>query len=188
VRLFVAIFPPLEVREALHRIPARSIDRKKVRLTEPENVHITLKFLGEVDENRLAEIREALAGVCERHGPFRAATSGLGAFPSARRARILWAGIGEGSEELSALAADVEEVMERRGFEREPRSFTPHLTLGRARKRPFVLTPGDAPPESPGFRVERVQLVRSVLRREGAAYATLEDYALKGGAARTARG
>jgi RNA 2',3'-cyclic 3'-phosphodiesterase len=178
VRIFVAVFPPPEVRRAL--VGSARVLRVvgEVRWVRPENIHLTLKFLGDVAENDLARVAEALEPVHLRHAPFEAGISGFGAFPSARRARILWASIGEGSEPLRALARDVEASLEPLGFEREDRAYVPHLTLGRARGRPIALEAAEASSAIPGFTVHNVELVESVLDAAGSAYATLATYLL----------
>jgi RNA 2',3'-cyclic 3'-phosphodiesterase len=178
VRIFVAVFPPPAVRRALSDAARELPVVGEVRWVRPENVHLTLKFLGDIPEDNLGHIAEALEPVRLRHGPFEAELSGFGAFPSARRARILWAGIGEGSEPLRALARDVEASLEPLGFEREDRAYVPHLTLGRARGRPVSLGAGGTPPPVPGFLVRSVELVESVLGATGSAYSTLAAYPL----------
>lgn len=177
MRAFVAVFPPLDLREALARAARELPVAGDVRWVTPENVHLTLKFLGEVGEKDLARVAEALGPVSERHDPFEALVSGFGAFPSAGKARTLWAGIDEGAERLGALARDVEAALQPLGFAPETRPYRPHLTLGRARRRPVSLGAGTA---KPGIRfpVRRMDLVESVLGGEGAAYSTLVAYAL----------
>jgi RNA 2',3'-cyclic 3'-phosphodiesterase len=113
-----------------------------------------------------------------RHGPFKAEPSSFGAFPSARRARILWAGIGEGSDRLRALVKDVEASLEPLGFGREDRAYTPHLTLARARGRPVVVQDTETPSTVPSFAVRHTELVQSVLGGAGATYSTLATYRL----------
>ena len=181
MRTFVAVFPPPEIRRALVGAARELPVVGEVRWARPENVHLTLKFLGNVSGEDLDGVAEALEPVRPRHGPFEAELSGFGAFPSARRARILWAGIGEGSEPLRALARDVETSLEPLGFEREDRAYVPHLTLGRARGRPVSLEAGGTPPPVPGFLVRSVELVESVLGAAGSAYFTLVDYPLSEG-------
>lgn len=177
LRAFVAVFPPLELREALARAARDLPVAGDVRWARPENVHITLKFLGDVGEEDLARVAEALGPVGERHDPFEALVSGFGGFPSAGRARILWAGIDEGADRLDTLARDVEDSLEPLGFAPDTRPFRPHLTLGRARRRPVSLGAGTA---QPGIRfpIRRMDLVQSLLGGAGAAYSTLAAYAL----------
>ena len=180
MRILLPVFPAPGIRRALVR-PARELPvAGQVRWARPENVHLTLKFLGDVPEEDVAPVTEALEPVRSRHEPFEAELSGFGAFPSTRRARILWAGIGEGSEPLRDLARDVEASLEPLGFEREDRAYVPHLTLGRARGRPVSLEAFEKTPPL-GFRVLRVDLVESVLGGAGATYSTLATYLLSEG-------
>ena len=180
MRAFVAIFPPLEIREALVGAARELPVVGPVRWIQPENVHLTLKFLGEASkENLLDRVAEALKAVCGRHEPFEAEPSAFGAFPTARRARILWVSIDdEGSDRLRALAEDVETSLEALGFEREDRAYTPHLTLGRARARPVVLETVETPSTVPNFTVRNVELVQSVRGGAGVTYSTLATYPL----------
>ena len=176
VRTFVAVFPPPEVRETLVRAARKLPVGGEVRWVRPANVHLTLKFLGDVAEADLSRVAEVLEEIRGRHEPFEVALCGFGAFPSGRRARIFWAGIGEGSERLRALARDVEDSLEPLGFEREARPYTPHLTLGRARGRPASLDAVEASAPGPHFRVRRIELMKSVLDSGGADYSTLAAY------------
>lgn len=181
MRTFVAVFPPLEVRRiALEaaRDAARGLG-DRMRWTRPENVHLTLKFLGDVPEERLEALCAALREVRGLHAPFDASLASFGAFPSARRARVAWAGTGAGSEELRALAADVEKALAPLGFEREERPYVPHATLGRVRGRPVRLDLPAVVPGEPDFRVARLDLVRSTPGPEGSVYETLEGFGLE---------
>jgi 2'-5' RNA ligase len=176
VRAFVAVFPPPDVREALAGAARDLPVVGKIRLTAPANIHLTLKFLGDVPEDDLGRVAEALEPLRERHEPFEAGISGFGAFPSPRRARILWAGIGRGADRLRALAQDVEGYLEPLGFERDERTYVPHLTLGRTRGRAVTLEVAETSPPVPDFLVSHVELVKSVLGKTGATYSTLATY------------
>ena len=179
VRVFIASFPPREVQEALHRAALALPIMESVRYIRPENIHLTIKFLGDVQQESLARVGESLATVGERHGPFEVELSGFGAFPSERRGRVLWADAGRGSDRLGEIAADVEDALEPLGFEREPRAYRPHVTLARARRRPFVL--GEtAAFEALTFQAEKLTLVSSVLTHEGALYEPVGIYPLVG--------
>ncbi|MEW6635519.1 MAG: RNA 2',3'-cyclic phosphodiesterase [Actinomycetota bacterium] len=180
MRLFVGIFPPSAVREALSRAARELPVRGQVRWVSPENIHLTLKFLGEVPEDTPERLAGPLAAVCAAHEPFEAELSGFGAFPSPVRARIIWAGLGEGADRLRALAADVEEALHTTGFERERRGFVPHLTLGRARGRPVMIQDAGLDADPPGFTVRRVELIESRLSPSGSVYATVAGYGLGG--------
>ncbi len=181
MRAFVAIFPPPQVREALLRAARRQPVSGEVRWIPPPNIHLTLKFLGDVTDEQLGEIDAALGEVSWRHLPFEIVTSTFGAFPSSRKARILWAGVGEGSERLRALADDVCGSLEPLGFAREGRPYAPHVTLGRARGRPVTLGSAQITARLPPFRADRMELVRSVLGEAGAAYSLIATYPLSEG-------
>ena len=183
MRVFVAVFPPLEVRKTALSGALEAVRRSddKVGWVRPENVHLTLKFLGDIREEALNDLCAALEETCRHHTPFDVGLTGLGAFPSARRARILWAGVGAGSERLCSLATDVDAAFAPLGFEREGRPYVPHLTLGRVRGRPasFELSRASV---NLSFCARRAELVESTLTEEGAVYRTVEAFALGRGA------
>ena len=176
MRTFVAVFPPSEVREALYRAARDLPASNDFRPIGPEKIHLTLKFLGDVAEGDLSRVMHALEPVRERHEPFEVSTSGFGAFPSERRARILWAGVGEGSGPLRAVAQSVDDLLEPAGFGREQRSYVPHLTLGRARGRQAKLEGGSVSSPTLRFTVSGVDLVESVPGEGGVTHSVLETY------------
>ncbi len=176
MRTFVAVFPPPEVREALFSAARDLPASKAFRLIGPEKLHLTLKFLGEVAEDDLRRVTQALELLPAHHEPFDVSTSGFGAFPSERRARILWAGVGEGSESLRAVSKSVEDLLEPAGFGREERPYVPHLTLGRARGRQAKLDDAGVTPPALRFTVSGVELVESVPAAGGVTYSVLQTY------------
>lgn len=178
MRAFVAVFPPPEVQEALHRAALALPSSDAFRLTAPEKIHLTLTFLGEVSEEALGRAKEALGPAREGHEPVEVATSSFGVFPSERKARVLWAGIGEGSERLRDLAGDVESGLAAAGFEQEARSYVPHMTLGRARGRPVEFDAGGVRAPALRFTVSGLDLMRSVPGAGGVTYSSLATYAL----------
>src|SRR5262249_22298139 len=103
-----------------------------VKWTRPENMHLTLLFLGEVEQLEVVSICRVVQERARKHAPFTLEAAGLGAFPNLRRPKILWAGIAEGMAELRALHAALEAGLLDLGcYRREDREYTPHLTLGR---------------------------------------------------------
>lgn len=182
MRLFVAIFPPPEVREALSQAVKILPVKGDVRWVPARNVHLTLKFLGDVPEEKVDEIGSVLEEISAGYGPFEVEPSGFGAFPSERKARVVWSGVGEGAETLRSIAEELEPRLEALGFEREKRGYTPHITLGRARKRPAKLEAADADGATrvPGFTARRLELVESALGGKGASYSTVIGYPLTG--------
>ena len=176
MRVFVAAFPPPEVQRALVAA-ARAIPTDAFRLTAPERAHITLKFLGDVPPDALPRISATLEPIRGNHERFDVLTSSLGVFPSPRRARVLWAGLGEGAEQLRSLAQTVETLLDPEGFPPEKTSFMPHITLGRAR-HPTPFDPASANLPELRFTVSAIDLVQSKHSPTGVAYSTLARYEL----------
>ena len=140
----------------------------------PENLHLTLRFLGAAEDAQIAVLREGLTDVAARHEGFVAAIEQSGCFPNRRRPKVIWAGVADAAGRLGALQRDVEEVVCAAGWEPEERDFRPHVTLGRVRA-------GVHPPsgkwsgELPRLQVpvEAVELIESILKPAGAEYRTL---------------
>lgn len=182
MRLFVALDIPEEVRTALREYiaPLRRAC-PNARWTRTEGQHVTLKFLGNVGEERLEMIRSVLAPVRSPEAVtmnFR----GVDFFPNARRPRVFWAGV-EASENLAALAADVEGALVAVGFPREQRPFRPHLTLARltdARSSASLAgaleKPGETQPEFGSATASEFVLYQSHLKPTGAEYTRLESF------------
>ena len=134
MRTFVAVPVNDAVRGKLSgMLTLLSAAAPRVRWVRPENLHITLKFLGDVPPQDLDELFSALTDAITETAPFTLEVAGLGAFPRVSAPRVAWAGIGEGAEELSALAGKTETACAALGYEPEARPYRPHLTLGRAR-------------------------------------------------------
>ena len=135
MRCFVAVDLSSEVRAAVADVQARvraAAPRADVRWLDPHAFHLTLKFLGAVRDERVAAVSAALESAVAAP-PIELEARGLGAFPTIRRPRVLWAGIAVGVPRLAALAAAVERVLVPLGFPSEGRPFQAHLTLGRVR-------------------------------------------------------
>jgi 2'-5' RNA ligase len=132
MRAFIAIDLPDNIRAALRRTQAsfRSA-APAARWTQPEGIHLTLKFLGEVSDRKVREVCESLKKL-GRFEAFAIGLKGFGFFPDARRPRVFWVGVEE-LPSLSRLAEQVEEAMQSIGFAGEERAFRPHLTLARFR-------------------------------------------------------
>ncbi len=183
LRLFVAVNLSAEIRQRLaaaqeHLRRARS----DVSWVQAENLHLTLKFLGETAEERLSPIRQTLAAIGREHAAFGFDLAGVGSF-GGRVPRVVWVGVKQGSEPLTALAAHVESALADLGFPREQRGFTAHLTLGRVRSSKNVegLAAGIREIQEEQFGtapVEAFELMRSELRPSGSVYTLLERFAL----------
>jgi len=181
MRLFVALELSDAVRDAIRDLNGRlQRARADVRWVRPEGMHLTLKFIGEVSEEKLAPIKQALSAPRSAK-PVEMNFRGLGYFPNERRPRVLWAGI-EASENLAEMAAQVEAALEPLGVERENRPFVPHLTLGRFKgsKRLDLLQKEIAALPSTEFgRIVTSEffLFQSKLSPKGAEYTKLERFA-----------
>jgi RNA 2',3'-cyclic 3'-phosphodiesterase len=183
VRLFVAVELPERVRGHLESGTAAlrtSMDRW--RWTPPAQWHLTLAFLGEVPDDRLAELTRRMGLAARRHHPFDLELSGLGAFNSRRRARILWVGVGGDRDALTRLADSVSAGARRAKIPLEERRYRPHLTLGRCRTpvdvRDRLEADGDY--AGPAWTVGEFVLVRSHLGRV-VRHEVLERFALRRG-------
>jgi 2'-5' RNA ligase len=188
IRAFIAIELPESVRAAVAGAQARlkrAPTGLKISWVKPGNVHLTLQFLGYVEEPAVAKIRSALDGVAGAHAPFEVRVAGAGAFPNERRPRVLWVGCEDAEGRLKALARAVQEAMARLGFAAEQREFSPHLTLGRVKDpRPdAALTRALDCIKQESFgtmRVEAIDLMQSQLHPEGSIYSKLSSHALRG--------
>jgi RNA 2',3'-cyclic 3'-phosphodiesterase len=149
------------------------------------NLHLTVKFLGAVAEDRIEAVAGALTGAVAGVGAFDAQVEGLGAFPSTTRPRVVWAGVTAGAGTMADLAGRVDDALAALGFEREARPFSPHITLGRVRQPGRVLALTEALRGAAGcgfgrLRVARVSLMRSELSSRGARYTELAAASLGG--------
>lgn len=176
MRLFIAINPPEAVRRLIHDGTASLRDAGlPARWVDTDQIHLTLKFLGEVREQRLPSLEEALREAASGSSPFELGLRGIGAFPSLRRPRVIWLGV-EATLPLRALKHDIEHAYAQLGIARESRAFHPHFTLGRARDRAqagelrALERLAGAVEVRGGFEVEAVDLVRSRLGPGGARY------------------
>ncbi len=134
IRTFLAIPLCDEVRSRVIEIRDElAAQFPGVRWVRPETMHLTLRFFGDVSEESLEKIGDVVLSVGRLHPPFTLRFRGVGAFPSAARPRVFWLGV-DGAP-LKGLYADLEEALDRAGFPREERPFSPHLTLGRSRDR-----------------------------------------------------
>lgn len=145
------------------------------RWVPSENLHLTLAFLGHVDDARIPDISDAIARAVAGLVDFPAHVEGLGAFPSPRRARVLWAGLADPAGGLAAVATAVTEAMEAIGFPRERRAFTAHVTLARM-DPPGSVDLAAVAVEPVRFTVDRVTLFQSHLGRPAPRYEALATF------------
>ena len=155
-----------------------------IRWVKPDNIHLTLKFLGEVKEDRIDGIVKGIRDVCGRYGRLRLEVCGLGVFPNRRSPRVLWVDV-TGDGMLAGLQRDIEKAMALEGFKKEKRGYTPHLTMGRFRslreKDHLFERIDQLSDNSLGFMdVKSVALMRSDLGPAGAEYTRIAELPLSG--------
>ena len=179
IRVFIAIPLPREVIDRACELQARLRDAGLgMRWVRPAAIHLTLKFLGDIDRTRIAGIDDAIAATAGAVGPLNLAAKGLGVFPGVRKARVLWMGIAGQTPLLVEAHRHLEAQMAPLGFPPEKRRFSAHLTLARAKGRldPHWLvrqleTVGGF--EAVPFVAREIVLFRSELRPDGAVYTRL---------------
>jgi 2'-5' RNA ligase len=179
MRTFIAIEIPDEIKQGMAEIQRRLRDSGvNAGWTRPDGIHLTLKFLGEVSEAKVPEIRTALVRAAGGCGGFQLEVMGVGTFPNPGSARVVWIGVSDETGMLVKLQTAVEEAMVGLGFEKEMRKFTPHLTLGRIRyirSRDQWLKSLDTVRDArlSSFEVRTVSLIKSELKPSGALYTNL---------------
>ena len=187
IRAFIAIELPDDIREGLGRLITQlNSNQPDVKWVEPTGIHLTLKFLGYVASNRIAEITEAIADAATGIPPFTLEIKGLGAFPNLNRVRVVWVGIEGKTDNLLQLQKRLDENLDILGFPPEQREFTPHLTLARVRDSASALERQELgqlisaakAPSIGSFTAKSLSLMRSQLARTGAVYTQLAAVAL----------
>jgi 2'-5' RNA ligase len=181
VRLFVAVEVPKPVRAELMRaIGALRPALADAKWVPEQNLHLTLAFLGWADPEMVPEVSDAIASSVAGHVDFTARLGGLGAFPSMRRARVLWAGIDDPASGIAGLAGSVCDAVTAIGFPQEERPFHAHVTLARMRAQaPIELTGVDLDPLP--IPVERVTLFQSNLGKPSPRYDALATFPFRRG-------
>lgn len=134
IRTFVAITLDDRAKRSIHRVQKELQPKVRgVRWVHPELLHLTVKFLGEIEDGWVVDASEALRRVAARTAPFVLRVGDTGCFPQRGPVRVVWAGIEQEGSQLADLVEAVEAMMEEAGFERERRSFSAHITMGRIR-------------------------------------------------------
>ncbi|HSJ08903.1 MAG TPA: RNA 2',3'-cyclic phosphodiesterase [Longimicrobiales bacterium] len=181
MRTFIALNLPRDERERLHAslepLRARGLP---VRWVEADSLHITLKFLGEIEGVEVEPLNAALATVAARHGPLELQLGGFGAFPSLRRANVFWLGVSDDGP-LDRLQRELELTMSRMGYAREYKPFRAHLTVGRTRgeaRAPDVERLAAGIDYKGTVRIETLDLMRSHTGGTGSRYEALARWTL----------
>jgi len=185
MRIFVAVALVPALREAIGGLRFRlNSAASSLRWVPPDNLHFTLKFLGEIGEAGVGRVADAARGVAERTKRFEIMLAGLGAFPSPRRPQVVWVGVGEGADRLIALARDLDAALHRLKFPLEDRPFQPHLTVARVRRAGPVPDLSGPLHDLDGMilgtqTVEALLVMESTLKPSGATYRPLDTVWLR---------
>lgn len=177
-RAFIAIDVNEEVRQKLVEAQRKlAATGAQLKLVEPENIHVTIKFLGDVAHERLNEIVDALKRVAASVPQFEMEVRGMGVFPNLHYVRVIWAGVANGREKIIATQKNVDRELQKLGFQPE-RDFVPHLTLARVksavRKDKLIALIKDMSSEEFGrTQATSIELKQSTLTSKGPIYSTL---------------
>lgn len=158
-----------------------------VKWVEPENIHLTLKFLGEINEEQLSRITQIMESVSQENSPYTIEISSLGAFPKIEAPRVLWVGAEKGSKETKGIAKALEEKIQKLGIPKEERAFSSHITIGRTRSainrlkliEELKKLEGYFSGKEQAFTVEKITLFKSTLSSRGPTYEVLQQTSLK---------
>jgi 2'-5' RNA ligase len=184
MRLFVSVDLPEDLADAVAELQAEFEGASGLNFTDPEQAHVTLKFLGDVSEVRLSELTEAIQRGVEAAevGPFEVTYGGLGVFPSLEYISVVWLGVETGGESMTALHEAIEAETTALGFDPEDHEFTPHVTIARmdhaGGKELVQRTVREESPTVGTTTVEEVRLTESELTPEGPVYSTVERFEL----------
>jgi RNA 2',3'-cyclic 3'-phosphodiesterase len=178
VRLFIAIPLPSDLAQRAADILPMSLPA--LRRVKPENMHVTLAFLGQTPDDRLGEVTDAATEAARPVSPFRLAFGRAGRFPERGRPRVVWIGLADGAEGVLQLGAGVYAGLRSRGMRFDDRPIAPHLTLARivedataAEARTVGAAVEDLPSANLGFEVSDIAVVQSVLSPKGPRYTAL---------------
>lgn len=186
MRLFFAILLEDHTRHRvglLQETMRRTLAGQRIAWVREENLHLTLRFLGEQDDKGLQQAIEAGEAVAQQHAPFRFVVRGAGVFPDTRRVRVLWAGVEEPVEPLYRLAQSLEGELRKRGFPPEDKPFRSHITLARVKEPPpapvIEKLLASLPTEPLGIvEVRSFVLMQSILHPDGSQYTPVREFLL----------
>ncbi|MCK4321614.1 RNA 2',3'-cyclic phosphodiesterase [candidate division WOR-3 bacterium] len=172
MRIFTAIEIPEEAKISIKEIINNINTEAILKWVTKENLHVTLKFIGEIDSPD--PIENVLNDVSKDFQPFKISLSGLGAFPSKNRIKVLWVGVDEGKNQLKELYKNIEKRIIQFGFKKEEKDFTPHVTIGRVKKGLLKFPNIDF--FYPPFLARKITLFESILTPSGPIYKILYSF------------
>ena len=185
VRTFIAITIPDQIRKMISdlQIVLKTYD-VNVKWVRTESIHITLKFLGDVQKEKINDISQAVENAASGIKPFEISVDKTGVFPGKQRPRVLWVGVEKGSEKLAELAGRIDVNLQTLGFEKEQRRYSGHLTIGRVRSPHGIQHMIDKMMTSPineeVIPIKDIIVMKSDLQKTGAVYTPLHTIKLQG--------
>lgn len=179
MRTFIALDLTPEMRQGLSGLQAElKKSNADVKWVDPKNIHLTLKFLGDITEQQVEPVTQALDKIAAHRQPYELSLSGIGAFPKLDYPRVVWVGIESGKEETKEWAAKIDEELSRLGFKKEGREFKAHLTIGRVRSpknkdrlKSIIQSTTFAP--SSKIPIDSITFYQSTLTPQGPIYTSL---------------
>lgn len=188
MRTFIAIELSDEIKNTLSQIQSHlKYSGADVKWVEKDNIHLTLKFLGEIDEKKCEKVKAALEGTAQSTKAFEISLKDIGAFPKIDFPRVIWVGLDKGAKESTELAKKVDEALSKLGFPEETRPFAAHLTIGRVRspKNKLALKEKIESLQGPGSNSQGPEIISSIflfqskLTPAGPIYSKLHEAKLK---------
>ncbi len=182
IRSFIAIEISESVREKIADLQEElKKHQERISWTKPDNIHLTLKFLGDIEESKTKSIGESLTTATKEFQPFNFFVKELGIFPNFRRPRVLWVGINNTGNELNKIHSKIEQQLNQLGFPKEKKRFNPHLTIGRVQSQvsdQFIEKFNTCKFDGGKVKVEEIIFMKSRLRPKGAIYTPLKKLRL----------
>lgn len=184
VRSFIAIALPDELESKLSNVVESLKEvNARIKCVSPENIHLTLRFLGYPEESKLKDIEQVMEEALKDIQPFEILLKGIGAFPNPGKPKVIWAGVETGAEEVCAMREKIEKGLNSNGIAREKRPYHAHLTIGRVKSLPQSGNLAEWLKSRRDFvigtmKVFRVVLMESRLRKEGPEYFVLKSVVL----------
>ena len=189
IRAFIAVYPEPHVVKALEDMVGQlraDFNEEDIRWARPEQLHLTLQFLGHVEPDRLVAFQRVIGEVVIAHPGFHLSAETLGCFPGEKRPRIVWAGLTGETDPLQILKVQLDGALARYGYEPEKRAFHPHITLariGELKRRDLVrmqlMVAQHKAVHFGAWPVRKIELMQSFLSPKGARYVPLQAFPLK---------
>jgi 2'-5' RNA ligase len=175
MRTFIAVEIPKEAQQSINKyIISLKDSLRDLKWVAPDNLHLTLKFLGEVQESDIKKLSGSIQKTVSGSKQFSIVLSHTGFFPPGKHPRVIWIGADGGADNLLELFQELEHYLEDAGFDREEKTFSPHLTIGRVKRDKKILIPDTLPEFVPvEFVVKSVVLFKSTLTSQGPVYEKL---------------